>query len=181
MAFEASCVEPAAGHSTVRNDGGASDHDSLDELGYPSRATANGRLLRPIDTPDLPIELYSNLAEPPDFDPNLQRHVAWWLAEEAERILAVYGEWDPWTYGAYEPSAEVTVLTVPEGDHGVGIIDVPLKDFDMAFSLLEDWTGVEPRGPSFLLPRRVAPDLADGLKPPWAFVDPTTRAGEGGQ
>ncbi|MCU0685320.1 MAG: hypothetical protein MUF34_24285 [Polyangiaceae bacterium] len=83
------------------------------------------------------------------FDPTPMTDIDAWLGTEAERILFVYGEYDPWTAGAFAPSGarETLRLTVPRGNHGSQLLDLPAAEREQAFRALSTWTGVTPQAP----------------------------------
>jgi hypothetical protein len=83
------------------------------------------------------------------FDPAAMADVGAWVASSAERILFVYGEYDPWSAAAFEPSGarETLRLVVPRGNHGSGLLDLPEADRGPALAALKAWSGVEPRAP----------------------------------
>jgi len=86
------------------------------------------------------------------------------VEEDAERMLFVYGQWDPWSGGAYtlrgtRDSLEVQVAT---GDHGSILSDLALTDEMAAFGKLQAWTGVSP--PGFM--RAALPHRPRALRPP---------------
>ncbi|HEU4405781.1 MAG TPA: S28 family serine protease [Polyangiaceae bacterium] len=118
-------------------------------------------------------DAYPPAGVPKAFDPAPLDDVASWLTREGERFLFVYGEYDPWTAGAFDPgSARDTLrLVVPQGNHDARLLDLPEADRARAFDALAAWTGVTPRpppgGPSALAsapwrarPPRRAPRLA---------------------
>lgn len=68
---------------------------------------------------------------------------------EGERLLFVYGEWDPWTGGAYALGAARDSLRVvePQGTHRARLAKLAPADRDAAFAKLTAWTGVTPTLP----------------------------------
>ena len=77
------------------------------------------------------------------------RDIDEWVQGEAERLLFVYGEWDPWYAGAFELGAAVDsfLYVAPELDHGAGIADLAEADRDAALDALARWTGETLRAP----------------------------------
>ncbi|MGN6110854.1 MAG: S28 family serine protease, partial [Kofleriaceae bacterium] len=69
------------------------------------------------------------------------------FVQQGERWLFVYGEWDPWTAGAYQLGAatDSLLLTQARGDHGSEIRGLAPADRALAFAKLAAWTGVDPR------------------------------------
>jgi hypothetical protein len=80
------------------------------------------------------------------FDPGAMLAVSNWAQNEAQHILFVYGQNDPWSAGAYEigTGAETYRFFAPNGNHGSGISDLTLADQSIALAALESWTGVAP-------------------------------------
>jgi hypothetical protein len=73
--------------------------------------------------------------------------MASWARTEAQSILYIYGEIDPWTAGAWPtppPGNDVHVFMAPGGNHLVGIADLSPADRAAALAVLERWTGVTP-------------------------------------
>jgi hypothetical protein len=95
------------------------------------------------------VGVYPPEGVPKAFDPAPLDDVAAWLASEGERIVFVYGEYDPWTAGAFEPSGarETFRLVAPRGNHGSKLLDLAEADRAVAFGALGAWSGVTPRPP----------------------------------
>ncbi|HKU43788.1 MAG TPA: S28 family serine protease [Polyangiales bacterium] len=72
-----------------------------------------------------------------------------WVKTKAEHILFVYGENDPWTAGAFEfdPARDIHGFVVPGGNHGSSLTarSLPPESLELAYDVLERWTGVAPR------------------------------------
>jgi hypothetical protein len=122
-------------------------YQSYAELGYPS--TTDEHLDGLLQFGD---EDYTG-AEPPEmpaYDPSVVDAAASWVTGESSKILFIYGEFDPWTAGAYDLGGndQDTSYTVVEGTHNSEIIDLPADQQNEALALLESWTGVTPQLPS---------------------------------
>lgn len=119
------------------------------ELGYPAYDEANleGLLVYP------GIDVAASYVEPgpgkqPTFDADAMPEIAEWLDSSGSQILFVYGENDPYTAAAFDPSAADTVKYVaPGGNHGSRILDLPAADQADALAALATWTGVSPQIP----------------------------------
>jgi hypothetical protein len=63
-----------------------------------------------------------------------------------ERLLFVYGEWDPWTGGQFELGAATDSLRLIQarGSHGARLSRLDPADRELALARLEAWTGVRP-------------------------------------
>lgn len=75
--------------------------------------------------------------------------VAAWLAGEANRMLFVYGEYDPYSAAAFDPASapESARFFAPGGDHGSLIADLAPADQEAALALVSAWAGVAPIAP----------------------------------
>jgi hypothetical protein len=70
------------------------------------------------------------------------RDVSQWLKNESERILFVYGEFDPWTAGAYEDvriEGDNHRLDVARMNHGAQFIDLKGEARTLAYQKLRSW------------------------------------------
>ena len=135
------------------------------ELGYPS--TPDDHLAGLFEFTDADYADAEPSALPEEFDPSAVDAAAEWVKEAAGRVLLVYGEYDPWTAGAFDlgGNAGVVRLDVPAGTHNVGILDLEAADQVAALQLLEEWTGVAPVLPALrarwftMRPREPRPPL----------------------
>jgi hypothetical protein len=90
-----------------------------------------------------------------------------WVKTKGNRLLFIYGEWDPWTAGKFDlgNATESAQFVVAQGTHGANLSSLAPADRDTAFALLADWTGVTP-----MLPARtralVPPTLPPSLRVP---------------
>jgi hypothetical protein len=82
-------------------------------------------------------------------------------------LLFVYGQWDPWSGGAYAlgSAADAQESVVAEGTHGSEIADLAGPDQSEALARLAAWTGVTPQLPDVRRVRRRPPRL-----PPMAHL-----------
>jgi hypothetical protein len=88
----------------------------------------------PVEARDAP---YANTA---------MRDVEAWVRDASEHLLFVYGEYDPWSAGAY-PSVEkrdVHRFYVPAGNHGSKFDLLAADDKAVAIASLTAWFGREP-------------------------------------
>jgi hypothetical protein len=85
------------------------------------------------------------------------RDVETFVKERGERLLFVYGQWDPWTGGAFElgDARDSALFVQPQGTHGARIARLAPADRDAAFAKIEAWTGIAPGMPSATA--RIAP------------------------
>ncbi|MER7758313.1 S28 family serine protease [Streptomyces sp. NPDC097619] len=86
-------------------------------------------------------------AIPMKFQPNVMRDVDLWVRNNAERMLFVYGQNDPW--GA-EPfhlgygSRDSYVLTAPGANHGARVSQLVESEKALATAKILKWAGVAP-------------------------------------
>jgi len=69
-----------------------------------------------------------------------------YIKSEGDRLLFVYGEWDPWTGGKYDlgGATDSALFIQPQGTHGSHITRLASDDRSQALDKLEAWTGVMP-------------------------------------
>jgi hypothetical protein len=68
---------------------------------------------------------------PPEYDPAPMATLDAWLRTSAKDIVAVYGEYDPWSGGkvTLNPALRTEVLTAPETSHATYVRDLPDTDY----------------------------------------------------
>ena len=95
------------------------------------------------------------------FDPTAMPDIADWVATEGERLMFIYGEWDPWTGGAFELGDAVDSYLFVDGGgtHSASIGSLAGDDEEQAWGIIARWSGVEPA--------KRATEPADALHPPW--------------
>jgi hypothetical protein len=93
------------------------------------------------------------------------------VRERGNRLLFVYGQWDPWTGGKFEVgnATDSYSYTQPQGSHGARLSRLGPVDRDAAFAKLESWMGVAPAIPQAAMmapPRepRVPPAMLRGAR-----------------
>ena len=130
-------------------------YQAATQLGYPAVSRANvADLLRATGDHDRGVLPEGVTAA---WDPSPMPDVAAWLSSRGSRILFVYGQWDPWTAGSFDPGGapDTHVFVQPAGTHRALIGSLAPDERDRAFAVLERWTGVKPRP--------VAPDTQSRL------------------
>jgi hypothetical protein len=118
-------------------------YQSHAELGYPdSCADYLAPYLRYSDS-DYLNELPG---PPPAHDSNAMRDIQEYVEEAGDRMLFVYGEWDPWTGGKFAlgNASDSVLLTHKKGTHGAKIGHLELSEMELALTMLRRWTGVVP-------------------------------------
>lgn len=119
-------------------------YQSASELGAPGSALAplNGLLKFPYS-----IDPYLPHGEHPSYSNSAMLDVKSWVANQASGLMFVYGEYDPWTAGAYRdlrPHADNHFYLVPKGNHGSKYDKLPGEQKVEALDTLARWMGKEP-------------------------------------
>jgi PS-10 peptidase S37 len=75
------------------------------------------------------------------------------FVKQGDRFVFVYGEWDPWTAGAFDLGGATDSLRLIQahGTHGSNLTHLAQADMTAAFAKLEAWTGVTPVIPARLV------------------------------
>ncbi len=119
---------------------------ALTELGMPGRRRSPfGELLK-YPEPD-PARWMANV-DPSLllYEPTRVREVERWVrSQNAERIMFVYGEYDPWTGGAYviDEAKESYRFFAPKSNHGANILSLAEADKNLALDTLSRWLGAD--------------------------------------
>jgi hypothetical protein len=73
------------------------------------------------------------------------KDVSAWLKSDSERMIFVYGEWDPWSGGPFEPRAEGDSYRfyVPKTNHSSQVTDLKGEDHDLAYKKLRTWLNIQ--------------------------------------
>jgi hypothetical protein len=69
-----------------------------------------------------------------------------YVRESGDRLIFIYGQWDPWTGGTFDlgNATDSLLVTQAEGTHGSRISRLAPADRDAVLAKLEAWTGVTP-------------------------------------
>jgi hypothetical protein len=135
------------------------------QLGYPDVARDHLADLLLTDVPSLEEGLVPETSDP-TFDPASMPDIADWFASEGDRFIFIYGEFDPWTGGAFELGEQTTnseIYIDPGGHHGAVIATLEPADQLEIMATLEEVTGVTPDPPA-----KVRPE--DLRYPPWRWT-----------
>ena len=78
-----------------------------------------------------------------NFNPQAMQDVLQWLQTEGNNIIYIYGELDPWTAGAVEPTGQTNAIKIvqPGANHYINIAD--LNEKALVYTTLESWLGIE--------------------------------------
>jgi hypothetical protein len=141
-------------------------YQSYAQLGYPDDGTTYLK----------PYYLYGDadyagaLPTPrPAYDGGAAMHDIDTFVETAgDRLLFVYGQWDPWTGGAFSlgDATNSLELVQPEGTHGSSIMHLTTGDEEAALAALSAWTGVPAAPQPRVAPQRIphVPHLVHALR-----------------
>ena len=112
------------------------------QLGYPSAPKAHLEDL--LEAQDLPRNFMPPGEDEPTYQPQAMEDIDQWVRSDGQRLLFVYGEFDPWYAGQFQlGDADDSLLVVaPGANHGAGISDLEAADRDAATAALERWMGV---------------------------------------
>ncbi|MEZ4402274.1 MAG: S28 family serine protease [Kofleriaceae bacterium] len=120
-------------------------YQSLGQLGYPG--TMDEHLAGLVTFDGAAYDgAYPQGVALPTYSATPMADVDEWVRASADRMVFLYGEWDPWSGGMFEPTLGPDVLKVvaPQGAHGSGISALAPADRDRVLGKLGEWTGVTP-------------------------------------
>jgi hypothetical protein len=125
----------------------AYNYQAASELGYQGISTAYlDEAIQEAMLPAPPAEPMPWGSGWPAYHPEAVRDVADWIAKSGERIMLIYGEYDPWTGGAIDLGAakDSRKFVVPQGNHGSQIDLLPAEHRALALDMLYGWAAVTP-------------------------------------
>jgi hypothetical protein len=117
-------------------------YQSAGELGYPgARLDHLMDLLRFADR--YQIETFSVHKPVPVHRVESMQDIRNWVSQDSQRIMHIYGEFDPWTAGKFDIRAhsESLLYMDGEGTHGAKIATLSPDDQAAAWATLETWFG----------------------------------------
>jgi hypothetical protein len=82
----------------------------------------------------------------PSYDSEVMRSVAQWAEDFGERLLFVYGGWDPWFAGRFPVGSadQSKAFVKDDGNHDTKLASLDPLNRAPAFAMIKQWTGVEP-------------------------------------
>ena len=95
----------------------------------------------------------------PVHDPEPMQDIQDWVKTQADGILFLYGEYDPWSGGAYDIATNPKLVKVvaPKQPHAAMIDNLTPTDRDLVLRTIESWIGKRPNiGMPGVTPRRPA-------------------------
>ncbi|QDE96276.1 multidrug transporter [Myxococcus xanthus] len=113
------------------------------ELGWPKPYEAHlGSLIQHPGTNIAPV--YSTPGVPVVFRPQAMQDIEDWLVTHGQRVMFIYGDLDPWTAAAFPlgNAQDSFVFTVPGGNHGSTINQLPTTLRAQAQDIVRRWAGV---------------------------------------
>jgi hypothetical protein len=118
------------------------------ELGYPAidDSALEGLLTLPPGADVAAAHVAPGPTKEMTLDAGAMPDIADWLSNDADHMLFIYGETDPWSAAAFEPGGakDTYRFFVPGGNHGVFISDLPEADRAQALVALATWAWVAP-------------------------------------
>lgn len=119
-------------------------YQSYNQLGYPDAGAAYLAPFLWYSDEEYAGEL--PVPEEPEYDSESMRKIDDYVEQRGNRLLFIYGEWDPWTGGQFllGNATDSAVLFQPKGTHMTQIAELELADQEVAFAKLQAWTGVQP-------------------------------------
>ena len=85
----------------------------------------------------------------PAYDADAMRDIDSFVEHDGDRLVFIYGEWDPWTGGKFSlgDAVDSGLFVQAEGTHGSKITGLAAADRATVFAKLNAWTGVAPQVP----------------------------------
>ncbi|GAA1951334.1 S28 family serine protease [Amycolatopsis minnesotensis] len=87
----------------------------------------------------------------PKFDHFAMPDIDFWVRTQAKDMLYVYGEYDPWGAERFAPArfpwSDNHVYTVPKGNHGAKIAQLPADQAAAATATVRKWAGLPEQAP----------------------------------
>ena len=118
------------------------------ELGYPAYddSPLAGLLSVPLGADVAASQVAPGPTKDMALDGNAMPDIATWLATEGQRMLFIYGEDDPYSAAMFElgGATDAYRFTVPGGNHGASISDLPDGPRTTALAAIAAWSGVAP-------------------------------------
>ena len=113
------------------------------ELGWPQPYEAHlGALIHHPDTDT--GDVYSPAGVPFVHRPQAMPDIQDWVATHGQRLMFIYGGFDPWTAAAYGlgNAQDSYFYMVPGGNHGARMLQLPGNQWSESMEILERWMGV---------------------------------------
>jgi hypothetical protein len=125
-------------------------YQAASQLGNPGSSTAHLDALRKYD---FNIDQYAPKDASYNYSNTAMRKLEQWIKTDAESIMFVYGELDPWTAGAF-PKGRSDLdnhhFLVPGGNHGAKFTMLPSEQKARAIEVLARWLRKKPSSGALL-------------------------------
>jgi hypothetical protein len=120
-------------------------YQAAHELGYPRPFETHLADLLSYPGTDIP-EVYVPAGVSVTYRPEAMPDIQDWVATRGERLMFIYGGLDPWSAAPYTlgDARDAYLYTVPGGNHGSRILQLPEPQRSEALSTLRRWAGVAP-------------------------------------
>lgn len=119
-------------------------YQAYHQLGYPAVGVDYLEPYMQFDDDDYLAALPT---DPPPYDGGAaMSDIDRWVQTDGQNLAFVYGEWDPWTGGAFSlgGATDSLLVVVPQGNHGARVGRLADADRQAVLDKLESWTGVRP-------------------------------------
>lgn len=129
------------------------------ELGYPGTMDEHLEGLTMFTGDDFAGAYPQGVTIPP-YDETAMQDIDTWVQTAGDRLIFLYGEWDPWTGGMFTlgPDGDNLRVIAPGAPHGAEIADLVAADRALVLDRLAAWSGVAPDVD--ILARRARPAMA---------------------
>ncbi|HZI09474.1 MAG TPA: S28 family serine protease [Myxococcus sp.] len=120
-------------------------HQAAHELGYPRPFESHLADLLQYPGTDVP-ESYIPRGITTTFRPEAMPDIQDWVATRGERLMFIYGALDPWSAAPYTlgDARDAYLYTVPGGNHGARISQLPEPQRGEALRTVFGWAGMAP-------------------------------------
>lgn len=118
-------------------------YQSYSQLGYPDGSVSYLAPDMMYSEADYLGELPTN---EPAYDSDAMRDIDDWVEHHGDRLLFIYGDWDPWFAGRFVlgDATNSQAFIQHEGTHRAQIKGLDPFKRDPALAMIKEWTGVEP-------------------------------------
>ena len=119
-------------------------YQAMTEIGYYGYDLAPfGDLITALDDNTFMFTLPEG--EHPKYNYQSMKNVNKWLQSDAEKMLFIYGESDPWSSTAVDIKNNKNIVKIvkPNGSHRSRILNLPEKEKKVAFETLSKWLGID--------------------------------------
>jgi hypothetical protein len=118
------------------------------QLGYPADGTAAYLMSFEMYTDADYVNTFPTAQ--PTYDGGVaMQDIASFIAQQGNRFVFVYGQWDPWSGGAFDLGGATDSLEIyqAQGTHNSHLATLAASDDQAALAKLAAWTGVTPKMP----------------------------------